>query len=340
MPVLRTLTPSNWIGTIRTGVAPWSENNPGFGTSENDQALNSLFNYGVSPAMSKIPLNKIPHTGKQFFNSLPYKTIYNAEKGFNKFRDFMGSNPLNMQSYRFSNMLKEARRNPQFMLENVQPLQQYQVYTKGATGLMKQRYQHAYKNNPQLFNQYDKQYGGFVLGETPIETNLNNITAMDYMPYKQIRKMTNSNNPFVNIPLYFHENMNPAFALGNIVKTNKKALRDFGFDEDIVFSHELNHALTPNNISVRTPDGMQFSHLNKGVRDYFGQDNFTELKARGTQLKNYFGITDNQPITGDMLKYAAKNYVKDAGLDNNMTQMFSGIKDWDAAAKWFTDFGL
>lgn len=41
-----------------------------------------------------------------------------------------------------------------------------------------------------------------------------------------------------------------------------------------------------------------------------------------------------------MLKYAAKNYVKDMGFDNNMTQMFSSIKDWDAAAKWFTDYGL
>lgn len=59
MPILRTLTPSNWVGTIRTGVAPWSENNPGFGTSENDQALNSLFNWGVSPAMSKLPTGNV-----------------------------------------------------------------------------------------------------------------------------------------------------------------------------------------------------------------------------------------------------------------------------------------
>ena len=35
-PVLRTLTLSNWVGTMRTGAAPWSENNEGFGTSEDD----------------------------------------------------------------------------------------------------------------------------------------------------------------------------------------------------------------------------------------------------------------------------------------------------------------
>ena len=51
MPVLRTLTPSNWVGTISTGVAPWSENNEGFGTSEDDQALNSLFNYGATSSL-------------------------------------------------------------------------------------------------------------------------------------------------------------------------------------------------------------------------------------------------------------------------------------------------
>lgn len=53
-PVLRTLTPSNWVGTIRTRVAPWSENNEGFGTSKDDQALNSLFNYGMSVVPFKV----------------------------------------------------------------------------------------------------------------------------------------------------------------------------------------------------------------------------------------------------------------------------------------------
>lgn len=339
-PILRTLTPSNWIGTLRTGAAPWSESNEGFGPSYGDKQLNLLFDLGAS----KVPisgvgraLSKVPHTGEQFFNSLPYKVIYNTKRAIDKTGDFMRSNPFNMRPYYISSMLQEARRNPQFMLKNIQPLRSYNVYTKDATNLMKQRYQYAYKNNPDLFSQYDKQYGSFVIGETPVETNLNNIKTMDYIPYKQIEKINNSRNPFVNIPEYFNTNMEPAFALGNLIKINKKALRDLGFDNDIVYSHELNHALTSTEYTPRyTPDVMSFSHLNKSIRDYFTQHNFTELKARGTQLKNYFGITDNRPITGDMLRYAAKNYVKDVGFDNNMTQFFSGIKDWDAAAEWLT----
>ncbi len=340
MPVLRTLTPSNWVGTLRTGIPMWDEENPGFGDSYGDKQLNLLFDLGAS----KVPisgagrvLSKIPHTGEQFFNSLPYKAIYNAQRVVNKTGDFMRSNPFNMRPYYISSMIQEARRNPQFMLKNIQPLRSYNVYTKGATDLMKQRYQYAYKNNHDLFSQYDKQYGGFVIGETPVETNLNNIKRMDYIPYKQVEKLSGSKNPFANIPAYFKLNMEPAFALDNIIKINKKALRDLGFDRDITYSHELNHALTSTGYTPRyTSDTMSFSHLNKSTRDYFKVDNFTELKARGTQLKNYFGITDDTPITGDMLKYAAKNYVKDTGLDNNMTQFFSGIKDWDAAAEWLS----
>lgn len=43
-----------------------------------------------------------------------------------------------------------------------------------------------------------------------------------------------------------------------------------------------------------------------------------ELTARGTQIKNYFGLKEGEPITEDMLKYAAENYVKDRGYDNAM----------------------
>lgn len=68
IPVLRTLTPSNWVGTIRTGVAPWNENNEGFGTSENDQALNSLFNYGVIPSTGSPMLKGIGKTVKSTYN--------------------------------------------------------------------------------------------------------------------------------------------------------------------------------------------------------------------------------------------------------------------------------
>ena len=67
-PVLRTLTLSNWVGTMRTGAAPWSENNEGFGTSEDDQALNSLFNWGLTPSVGSPVLKGIGKTLKATYN--------------------------------------------------------------------------------------------------------------------------------------------------------------------------------------------------------------------------------------------------------------------------------
>lgn len=67
-PVLRTLTPSNWVGTMRTGAAPWSENNEGFGTSEDDQALNSLSNWGLTPSVGSPILKGIGKTLKATYN--------------------------------------------------------------------------------------------------------------------------------------------------------------------------------------------------------------------------------------------------------------------------------
>ena len=39
-----------------------------------------------------------------------------------------------------------------------------------------------------------------------------------------------------------------------------------------------------------------------------------------------------------MLRYAAKNYVKDTGTDNNMTAFFKSITDWKEAAKWLSEW--
>lgn len=61
-----------------------------------------------------------------------------------------------------------------------------------------------------------------------------------------------------------------------------------------------------------------------------------EITARGTQIKNYFGLKEGQPITEDMLKYAAENYVKDRGVDNGMNIFFGGIKDYKKMADWLT----
>jgi hypothetical protein len=50
-----------------------------------------------------------------------------------------------------------------------------------------------------------------------------------------------------------------------------------------------------------------------------------EIAERMAQLKNYFGMRDNEEFTQEHLEYARNNFVQDVGLDNNMTDFFSAI---------------
>ena len=59
-----------------------------------------------------------------------------------------------------------------------------------------------------------------------------------------------------------------------------------------------------------------------------------EQTARGTQLKNYFGLKEGEEITPEMWNYAKKYYTKDMRFDNNMTEWFEGVKNVPEYLKW------
>lgn len=116
-------------------------------------------------------------------------------------------------------------------------------------------------------------------------------------------------------------------ALGIIVKAKKIP------NSGNTVSHELDHAL---HRPITPPEGFDFS--GSLYKDYFLNKNGTELSARGTQVKDYFRITDpNEPITEDMLKTASQVYIKDTGINNMMSEFFKGISDYKKAAKWLSD---
>lgn len=105
-----------------------------------------------------------------------------------------------------------------------------------------------------------------------------------------------------------------------------------------VISHEVDHAI---HIPAEPPRGFDTGYIDKHISQpgYFSNKNGTELAARGSQLKDYYGLDDpNQEITEDMLRYAAENYVKDTKLDNNMGLFFKSITNWKEAAKWLSKY--
>lgn len=111
-------------------------------------------------------------------------------------------------------------------------------------------------------------------------------------------------------------------------------------DIDNIIAHEWQHVLDNiygYHLRDLLVDG-KIPGFDENSLEYFISNYGTELAARGTQLKNYFGIIDSyyQKITPEMLKYAKEFYVKDTGLDNNMTEFFEGITDYDEFAKWLS----
>lgn len=104
-------------------------------------------------------------------------------------------------------------------------------------------------------------------------------------------------------------------------------------------AHEAGHAVTNNQIKKEIEG---FGNLKySGRSNYFTKNNWTELSQRGSQIKNYFGLTkSNQEVTPEMLEYAYQNYIKDTGINNNMGEFFFSITDFQKAAKWITENSL
>ena len=141
----------------------------------------------------------------------------------------------------------------------------------------------------------------------------------------------------------------PAFAEGTRGNAGIISLdnwSDFFMDEAYRsgISHELDHAVylntpeeTIKELSGKVGDWFDSSRIeNKNIRDYVSKP--IELLARGTQIKDFYGLTDNaEKVTPEMLKFAARHYA-DNVMDNQMTEFFNGIKDWDKAAEWISKY--
>lgn len=148
-------------------------------------------------------------------------------------------------------------------------------------------------------------------------------------------------NQYPEIAKYVDDNYDNAFSWHGFTYTPLHR-KDWG---DTV-SHELSHLMDGNYYGVpggrngsveNRPESLlfnlSFNPTSTGHKNYFFRHNGTEYEARGTQMKNYY---NSDELTGSMLKQAGKKYVKDTGRDNNITDMFRSILDYDAAAKWMS----
>ena len=99
-----------------------------------------------------------------------------------------------------------------------------------------------------------------------------------------------------------------------------------------VASHERHHAFDKIH---NAPEGFDLSNLS--LDDYFVKNGFDELAARGTQLKDMYGLV-RKPLTAAHLRHASGVYFMDpSNLNNNMTRFFNLITDYKKAAKWLNE---
>ena len=145
---------------------------------------------------------------------------------------------------------------------------------------------------------------------------------------------------------------NPMFNIGNrgdraTVYSSSGFEQRFPFGGDDALSaaksHELEHAVRNNaetpvtkEMADEAKEWFSFSSGNELYDEYM--NNPLELLARGSQIKDYFGLTNSkQKVTPEMLKYFSRHYAFDV-FDNDMTNFVKGIKDWDKAAKWISEY--
>ena len=333
-------TPSTWLNPV-TGAKLLS---PTVGTVADAgiqgafayEGLNGLWNQGREGTLLSDPASTLMHgleviplaspavkvanevvefaksPGRYVFNNLPYKTI-DKLPSVGRIRETLKTPTRNIFSPSFSDKRVLAADRPL----NISSEQTYNTYRGGDLDTFMARM----ASHPDL--------------------NPDDVRVVDYLSLPDIyrfnkwvdnhysRLFKRRSNPFsllLRTPRdYIKLNMEPAFAGPGFVKMNVPHMKALNLSVDAALPHELAHIYRRRDI-LDTPlyyEGAFFPEiLPKGLDSYLTGD---ELWARGTQLKNYFGITDNSPITADMLKYAAKNYVKDTGQNNNMNQFFHTI---------------
>ena len=153
----------------------------------------------------------------------------------------------------------------------------------------------------------------------------------DYEDYRR-EGILKSSPEIVDSPTPESNNPGVATYRKNYVLFRDKLDKYTNRQQNDILSHEFAHYVYE---PTESPDIDQSDWI-----QYFKNRNGTEQSARGTQLKNYFGLDrGDQNITPEMWEYAKLNYVNDTGIDNYMSYWFNKVKpkDIEKYVKWLNE---
>lgn len=183
---------------------------------------------------------------------------------------------------------------------------------------MLRKMQYTFKGNIDEF----KRYYNFTLSKKE-KDRLEELSNLGYM--------NGLNNPTYNTVIIDYSTPPDNAYVNNIARGFGEGINRRFTNDIATRAHELSHmAYIPTE-----PIPKNVYKIDSPYTDYLFQiGNGTESSARLTQLKNYFGLTKDEPLTREMFEYAKKNYVKDTGFDNNMTEWFDSITDINKFLEW------
>ena len=241
-----------------------------------------------------------------------YVSLNFPSKEFKEFKTYPLSKSLDIQWERWRNGGSKEK-----IKENISNLPNLSQDDKKLLDLLR-KMQYTFKGN---IKEFDRYYN-FTLSKSE-KDRLEELSNLGYI--------NGFDNPTYNtVILDFSIPPNNAYA-DNVARGFGEGINKRFTNDIATQAHELSHMAyiptepIPKDVyNVNTPN---FKYL-------FQVGNGTESSARLTQLKNYFGLTKDQPLTYEMFEYAKKNYVKDTGLDNNMTEWFNSIINIDKFLEW------
>jgi len=145
-------------------------------------------------------------------------------------------------------------------------------------------------------------------------------------------------NKYEETPLL--KNMSEAHEKGHNIRNynihslfTKKLLKPFDFDKIKFSSEDIERIKKENNKKLSDEDVI------KQFKEYFS--NPWEIIERMSQLKNYFGMNDDEKFTKKHLDYARKHYIKDTKVHPSQIQyFFDAIVDDDIFINLMNTLGI
>lgn len=170
-----------------------------------------------------------------------------------------------------------------------------------------------------------------VLEGTPEDVQIWKDSGLDINFYDRLPKLDNSTNYKMSASEFNQKtglNVPPSKLGAGVTQGGYITFTDAPkLKGTIAEAHEYAHfAHEP---STMAP-GIDYEWLRKNYGDhaveYFKDGHNSELMARFTQVRNYFGLKEGEPVTKEMWDYAVKHYIVDTEADNNMTEFFQIVK--------------